>query len=229
MESLGDILEKSPQEKFIEAATVIRMSPGDAEAAYMARELVHCTLPHRSPGNIPVWRRTNGNLTLAIQQGYDLKTGEPVGYPYGSIPRLVLFWMTTAAVRTKTRRLELGHSLSSFMRDVGLDPNTGGGKRSDARRLQDQARRLLEARISFLQELREEHRHGGRRLNMEVARESELWWNPRDPKQGTLWGSYAGARPLRLVDVARFPGSEARIYPVGRVDDADGRGERQSR
>jgi hypothetical protein len=36
-------------------------------------------------------------------------------------------------------------------------------KRSDARRLQDQMRRLLEARISFLQELKEEHRQGERR------------------------------------------------------------------
>jgi hypothetical protein len=56
------------------------------------------------------------------------------------------------------------------------------GKRSDTRRLQDQMRRRLKARISFLQELREEDRQGERRLNMEVARESELWWNPRDPE-----------------------------------------------
>jgi hypothetical protein len=75
------------------------------------------------------------------------------------------------------------------MREVGLDPSRGG-KRSDARRLQDQMRRLLNARMSFQQSIKEEHRHGERRLNMEVAPESELWWNPRDPEQGTLWGSY---------------------------------------
>lgn len=206
MESAGEILAKSPklkqrvkaaapltrsQEQFIETAALIRMNPGDTEAAFMARELVQCTLPHTNPGNIPLWRRKNGNLTLAIQQGYDLKTGEPVGYPYGSLPRLLLFWMTTEAVRTKSRRLELGNSLSAFMRELGLIPSSaGGGKRSDARRLQNQMQRLLDARISFLQEVKEEHRHGERRLNMEVAPESELWWNPREPEQGALWGSY---------------------------------------
>lgn len=206
MESAKEILVKSPrlkkqvkaaapltrfQEQFIEVATEIRMNPEDAEAAFMARELVQCTLPHTNPGNIPLWRRKNGNLTLAVQQGYDLKTGEPLGYPYGSLPRLLLFWMTTEAVRSKNRRLELGNSLSAFMRGLGLIPSSAGaGKRSDARRLQNQMRRLLDARISFLQEVKEEHRHGERRLNMEVAPESELWWNPRDPSQGTLWGSY---------------------------------------
>jgi hypothetical protein len=44
---------------------------------------------------------------LAIQPGFDLKTRESIGYPYGTLPRLLLFWMTTEAVRTN-RALELG-------------------------------------------------------------------------------------------------------------------------
>jgi Plasmid encoded RepA protein len=78
-------------------------------------------------------------------------------------------------------------------------------KPSDARRLQDQMRRLLEARISFLQELKEEHRQGERRLNMEVAGESELWWNPRDPEQGTLWGSYVVLGERFFEAITAFP------------------------
>ena len=92
---------------------------------------------------MPVWTRTNGNLTLGIQQGYDLKTSEPIGYPFGSIPRLLLFWITTEAVQTKRRKLELGNSLSSFMRQLGLDSNTGRGKRGDATRLREQMRRAI--------------------------------------------------------------------------------------
>jgi hypothetical protein len=112
--------------KLLNAAQEIRSEPDAAEAAFMARQLVQCTLPHANPGNVGVWSRSNGNLTLGIQQGYDLKTGQGIGYPFGSIPRLLLFWITTEAVQTKTRRLELGKSLSAFMRDIGLDPNTGG-------------------------------------------------------------------------------------------------------
>ena len=37
------------------------------------------------------------------------------GLPYLVYPRLILVWMTTEALRTGERRLELGRSLSSFM------------------------------------------------------------------------------------------------------------------
>jgi hypothetical protein len=76
-----------------------------------------------------------------------------------------------------------------FMRELGLDPSHGG-KRSDARRLQDQMRRLFKATIGFHQALEEPHRHGERWLDMQVAPKGELWWDAHDPAQGTLWGSY---------------------------------------
>jgi hypothetical protein len=96
MESVGEILAKSKklkrqvkaaapltraQEKLIEAAAVIRMTPGDAEAAFMARQLVQCTLPHSNPGDkLPAWARKNGNLTLSIKPGSD-EVGKTFGYP----------------------------------------------------------------------------------------------------------------------------------------------------
>ena len=43
-----------------------------------------------------------------------------VRYTYGSIPRLLLFWITTEAVRTKARRIEFGRSLTAFMLELGL-------------------------------------------------------------------------------------------------------------
>lgn len=206
MESVSEILAKTPklkrqikavapltrsQEKLIDAATVIRMNPGDAEAVFMARQLVQCTLPHSNPGNkLLAWTRRNGNITLSIKPGSN-EVGETYGYPYGIIPRLLLFWMTTEALRTKNRRLELGHSLSEFMREVGLVPSSAGaGKRSDARRLQEQMRRLFKATISFHESLREDHRRGERWLDMQIAPKGELWWDTHEPQQCALWGSY---------------------------------------
>ena len=46
--------------------------------------------------------------------GINLNTEKSYGYPYGTIPRLLLFWMTTEATRTKSRRLELGNSLAAL-------------------------------------------------------------------------------------------------------------------
>ncbi|MBV9771692.1 MAG: hypothetical protein JOZ32_19125 [Bryobacterales bacterium] len=198
----------APQQKFIEAATVIRMNPADAEAAFMARELVQCTLPHRNPGSkVLAWKRTNGNLTLSVKPGSDAD-GKSYGYPYGIIPRLLLFWMTTEAVRTKSRRLELGHHLSSFMRELGLIPaSAGAGKRSDARRLQEQMRRLFQATISFTVTVNEQHRSGEGWLNMQVAPEGFLWWDTKHPEQGVLWGSWIelGEKFFKAITAAPVP------------------------
>ena len=106
--------------KLIDAAVEIRGAPDEAEIAFMARALVQATFPHSDPGAIPIWGRRNGNLTLTIKPDweFDPKKGEPkcVGIPYGTIPRLLLFWITTEVVQTKSRRLELSDSLSAFMR-----------------------------------------------------------------------------------------------------------------
>ena len=70
----------------LSAAVEVRDQPNDEDLTYMARELVQCTLPHSDPGEVPFWKRTNGNLTLSIVSDYDPQTGELVGYPFGSIP-----------------------------------------------------------------------------------------------------------------------------------------------
>src|SRR5262249_53508445 len=113
-----------------------------------------------------------------------------IGYPYGTIPRLLLFWITTEAVLTKSPKLELGNSYSSFLRDLGLDPKTGGGRRGDAHRTRIQSRRLFTTRISFIQELSTSTLEGEARMHMSVARRSVLWWDPKSPDQMDLWGSW---------------------------------------
>ena len=76
---------------------------------YMARALIQATLPHKAaPSNEFV--RDNGLFSLTII------APSKVGLPYGSIPRLLLSWMTTEAVYTRCPVLELGPTLSAFMR-----------------------------------------------------------------------------------------------------------------
>lgn len=178
------------QQKLIDASAEIRENPDAIERAYLARELVQCTLPHSNPGDVFQWARRNGNLVLGITPGRDFEGDCSIGYPYGTIPRLLMFWLNTEAVWAKnkgTRRIELGDHLSEFMRKIGLNPNRGG-KRSDAYRLQDQMRRLFSARISFQQIATDGARQAERRLNMEITSRSELWWSPKHPDQVSLWG-----------------------------------------
>ena len=206
MKQVGDIIGKSQtfkratsltvaKGKLLQAASEIRAEePDDDERAFMARELVQCTLPHSDPGQVPFWARTNGNITLSIASGLDTRKMKLVGYPYGSIPRLILFWLTTEALRAASkstgRRLYLGDSYNEFLRDIGFDPNTGGGKRGDGKRVKEQTRRLFSASISFIQNVDIAGIEGERRLNMPVADTSELWWDPKRPDQINLWDSW---------------------------------------
>jgi Plasmid encoded RepA protein len=128
-------------------------------------------------------------LTLTIRSGWDHERGSAIGYPYGTLPRLLLFWMITEAVKTKNRRLELGGSLASFMRQLGLDPSRGG-KRSDAIRLRDQMRRLFQASISFHQTREEKGRKGEAWMNRDVAPDGVLWWDEKQPEQAAFWSSW---------------------------------------
>jgi hypothetical protein len=180
LESAWEVIKHSPA-----LAELLPEELERIERAFMARQLVQCTLPHSNPGPVAAWWRTNGQLTLSIKPGRD-KHGKSFGYPYGSIPRLLLFWIVTEAKRTGERRLELGDTLADFMRQIGLNPDTGSGKRSDARRLRDQMHRLFRATISFEQSFG----RGEQWLDMQVAPQGQLWWDSRDPEQKTFFGSW---------------------------------------
>ena len=48
---------------------------------------------------------------------------------YGNLPRLLLAWVCSEAVRTQRRELVLGRSLYEFMRKLGMDDRSGVGAR----------------------------------------------------------------------------------------------------
>ena len=143
---------------------------------FMARAMVQATLPHRAvTGN--EFERRNGNFTLTLQ------APSKIGLPYGSIPRLLLAWVTTEAVKTKSRELELGDSMSGFMAELGLTPT--GGANGSITRLKNQTRRLFSATVTASYEDDKQIADMGYRL----ADKSVLWWHSKDPEQAGLWKS----------------------------------------
>jgi hypothetical protein len=140
------------------------------ELGFMARMLVQTTLPHSAqPGK--QYTRTDGDVTLSIT---DLGG---VGLPYGAYPRLILIWMTSEALRTRNRRLELGRSLSSFMGQLGLQCT--GGHWGTIPRFRNQMERLFGAAIStrWRNDKSAESHVGG--SNLLLAEQFDLWWAPQ--------------------------------------------------
>jgi hypothetical protein len=182
-------------EQLIETGIRIREQEASAsDHAFLTRYLVQATLPHRQPkGAPPIWHRTNGDYVLSIRPGWTVhpksKVPQPLGYPAGSLPRLLMYWLTTEAIRTGSRRLVLGNTLADFMKALGLNHRNGGpgSVRSDRARLRLQMERLFRATISFEYTNVEVSRW----LDMQVAPKGEMWWNLAAPAdQPTLWESW---------------------------------------
>jgi len=146
--------------------------------AYFARILVLATMPHSRP-KTSQFQRTNGKFTMTMV------APDAVGLPFGSIPRLVLAWLSTEAVQTRSRRLELGQSLSAFMRQLDMAPT--GGQRGDITRLRNQMNRLFASTISCSYSDKDVG-YDGRRSFL-IADKIDLWWDTRRPDEQTLWES----------------------------------------
>lgn len=143
---------------------------------FMARAMVQATLPHRAvAGN--EFTRINGNYSLSIM------APSAIGLPYGTIPRLLLAWLTTEAVKTKSRELELGNSLSGFMAELDMMPT--GGRWGSITRLKDQSRRLFSSSITAVYE----NGPGFAVINQAVADKAQFWWDNKHPEQAGLWKS----------------------------------------
>ena len=47
--------------------------------------------------------------------------GEMVGVPYGSIARMILLYLQSEAVKTRSREVELGKSMNAWLRTMNID------------------------------------------------------------------------------------------------------------
>jgi hypothetical protein len=131
--SKKELSQKSINSLVEEALAIEAEQAQDAgKLGFMCRAMVQASLPSRKVDGVEFTRR-NGNFTLT------LLAPSRVGLPYGTVPRLLLTWLATEAVKTRERELVLGDSLSGFMRELGMTPT--GGRWGTIPRLKDQTRR----------------------------------------------------------------------------------------
>jgi len=166
--SLG-LLATAPAARRKRFATALLIERESAQEAgvlgYQTRLLVQCSLPYRQqPTN--EWTRRNGGITLTLM------APSAIGLPYGAYPRLILTWATTEAVRTQSRVLDIHHSLTRFMANLGIAPHATGPQ---IRRFKEQTRRLFATTVStsLTDDSRQVHDRGFR-----LASELRMWWEP---------------------------------------------------
>ena len=149
---------------------LVEASEADADMGFMARLLALCSLPRTDPKTRLQYERVNGPYTLYMIAGGGNKL------PYGNIPRLLLAWVCTEAVRTQRRELMLGRSLYEFMRQIGLNDRSGGlnGERT---RLKNQMRRLFSCSVQLVYTDADHEVL----VHSFIADRAEYWWDVSRP------------------------------------------------
>lgn len=142
----------------------------------ITRVMAQATLPHTDPKLPPgtLYSRSTGLLTLNVAP-----TTSKYGVPFGTIPRIVLAWICTEAIKTNSRELKLGHSQAEFLEKIQLHSN---GR--DIARMREQCMRLFRAVVSV--EYENEHGEGSRRLP--ITNSDTIFWH-KNPGVQALWQS----------------------------------------
>ena len=194
---MKSIREASPQalHHFTKADQVhqlVSASEADPERGFMARMMALCSLPRTNPGNQHQYKRVNGPFKLIMSVTGDHKL------PFGNLPRLLLAWVCTEAVRTQSRTLILGPSLAKFMKTLGVY-SSGGGR--DQIKLRNQMKRLFGCTVSMIYE----DEHGEQFVSSLIAERGEFWWNERKPDQSSLWDSKIYLGEAFFNEIIRHP------------------------
>ena len=152
------------------------------DIGFIAREFACLGLPHSDPGDLRVYRRKNGRFEFRV-------TADPDSFlPYGMYPRLLGAWVSTEAVRTRSRTVYLGKNLSHFLRDT-LKLDVTGGKNGTITALKEQMWRFFNCKIAILENAVSGGSEGKAIRHMELASEVEVWWHPKADSPDGLFES----------------------------------------
>jgi hypothetical protein len=157
-------------------ATEVESARKAGALGYMAKLLCQVTMPHRKSKATEI-ERVNGELTVTMV------SPSRIGLPFGTYPRLMMAHITKQAVLTQSPRIELGDSLSSYMRGLGLEPT--GGRHGSITRLRQHLDRLLGCSI----QCRGESAGQWSGAAMHPVEEAHLWWDAKRPEQMSAWRS----------------------------------------
>lgn len=155
------------------------------DVGYTSKLFVQALFPYRQvEGN--TYSIESGNSSISIVSFN--------GVPYGKYPRLIMAYIITRAVENagqlkegkideaEARRIPLGHSMSHFLQAIGIELRANGGKRGNVTLLREQIKRLASSVIT-VQSDDGIHTRG---RNTQILDDWNLWFDPRDPNQGSF-------------------------------------------
>ena len=135
------------------------------------------------------------------------------GLPYGKYPRLIMAYIITRAVENAGKlkagkidleqavRIPLGHSMNHFLQAIGVTGRGTGGATGNLANIREQLLRLADARVT----VKEDDGVRARGKHTQIMDEWDLWFDARDPNQGSFIESYIKLTPQFFQHIVEAP------------------------
>ena len=174
------------------------------DVGYTSKLFVQALFPYRNPDNNER-KITTAEGTISVYS--------PNGLPYGKYPRLIMAYIITRAVANagrlkegkitheEARHIPLGHSMSHFLQAIGVTGRGTGGVHGNLSKIRDQLLRLASSAIT----VQSDDGIHARGRNTQILEDWNLWFDPRDPNQGSFMESELVLTPQFFKHIAESP------------------------
>jgi hypothetical protein len=167
-------------QRLVEARERIMNEPAD-RTDFLHTVMCQVGMPRRMT-EARTFERHNGHLSILLEAGrlYNGKTWIEHPLPYGTTPRLVMVHLSSEAIRTQSRRVEIGDTMRQFLLMLGM--GDGGGPRGGYTTVRRQVEALAACRLSIGM-----HAEGKVvTVDAKPIKRFEAWLH-QDNDQPTLW------------------------------------------
>lgn len=174
------------------------------DVGYTSKLFVQALFPYRNPDSNER-KITTAEGTISVYS--------PNGLPYGKYPRLIMAYIITRAVANagrfkegkvdheEARRIPLGHSMSHFLQAIGITGRGTGGASGNLSKIREQLLRLASSSIT----VQSDDGVHARGRNTQILEDWNLWFDSRDPNQGSFIESELVLTPQFFKHIAEAP------------------------
>ena len=165
--------------------TIVAEEVKERNIGFLPAAAVQCFFPQKQlPDNVRDWQMSHGECELLIEGGRISKRGDPRTFrycsvPYGYLARLLFAYISGQAVQTRSRHISLGHSMTKFMKRIGVAMDGRSGKK-----LVTAVEDIAAASFYLGYWTRDGSTHT---KFARVANRASFWQMPKDENQVTLW------------------------------------------
>jgi hypothetical protein len=174
------------------------MADEDNGIGFLYSGLCQAALPHKKLADTTSWQIKSDHITLIVDPGSRPGHGdtpESVGVPYGSRARLIMLFLQSEALRTKSRQVTLGRSMRDWLTRMGVPI---GGKSMCM--IRDQAERISRCRLSF-----NISASRGMQIRQQTIVDDALFLDAEDSAQGSLFLETAHLSERFFDELQRHP------------------------